>query len=202
MTEFVTLITVLRHGAVDGRQHVLRGALDEPLSAAGRAELDDAARRLAQPVYSALACSPLRRCQDFAQDYARELGLPLAVLPGLREIHFGEWEGLSPAEVEAVDGERYRRFRRGECAAPGGESLTELRARVEPAWQDWLAESDGGHRLLVTHAGVMRALLVTLFGLPAERLAQIALPPAAHLRISHLPGAAPVLLSLNGPCAD
>lgn len=202
MTESVTLVTVLRHGAVAGRSNVLRGALDEPLSAEGRVALEATARRLAAPAYSRMVCSPLRRCREFAQDYALELGVALAVLPALREISFGEWEGLSPAEVEARDGERYRRFRQGESAAPGGESLAELRARVLPAWQALLADSAGGHVLLVTHAGVMRALLVGLFGLPPERLAQIALPPAAHLRISHLPGAAPVLLNLGSPCAD
>jgi alpha-ribazole phosphatase len=84
--------------------------------------------------------------------------------------------------------------------APEGESVTDLRKRVRQGWQDWLADAKGGHRLLVTHAGVMRALLMELIGLDPAHAYRIALPEAAHFQVSVLPGEAPVLLNLN-PCA-
>lgn len=198
-----TLVTVLRHGAVQGRAHVYRGALDEPMSAAGRARVEQVARRLAHPPYTRIASSPLRRCHDFAQAYAEASRLPLDVLPDLRELGFGAWEGLTPDEAAERDPELYRRFREsaGALAPPGGETLDQLRARVAAAWHAWLAPARDEHRLLVTHAGVMRALLMDLLGLAPERVYRIALPEAAQFQVSLLHGAAPVLLALN-PCAD
>lgn len=198
-----TLVTVLRHGAVRGRAHVYRGALDEPMSDAGMARLARVAQRLAVPPYTRIASSPLRRCQDFAQAYAEAQGLPLDRLADFRELGFGAWEGLTPEEAARRDPDHHHRFRdsAGTLAPPGGESLPQLRARVGAAWHAWLAESRDGHRLLVTHAGVMRALLMELFGLAPERVYQIALPEAAQFQVSHLPGEPPVLLALN-PCAD
>ena len=64
-----------------------------------------------------------------------------------------------------------------------------------------LADARGGHRLLVTHAGVMRALLMDLVGLDPAHAYRIALPETAHFQVSILAGEAPVLLNLNS-CAD
>lgn len=198
-----TLITVLRHGEVNGRPHVYRGALDEPMSGAGLARVHRIADRLAAPAYDRIASSPLRRCRDFASAYAEVRNVPLAVLDGMREMHFGLWEGLTPDEAAGMDPEYHRLFRAsaGKVGAPEGESVTQLSARVRLDWEAWLADAEGGHRLLVTHAGVMRALLMDLIGLDPAHGYRIALPEAAHFQVSILPGAAPVLLNLN-PCAD
>ncbi|MBI5329817.1 MAG: histidine phosphatase family protein [Betaproteobacteria bacterium] len=195
-----TLVTVLRHGQTAGRAHVFRGAQDDPLSDAGRAAMAAALTRLDAPPCDRIAASPRTRCREAAAHHAQTRGVPLTLLEGFREMAFGAWEGLTPDEAALRDPELYARFRDHACAAPGGESLAGLRARVATAWQDWLADADGGHRLLVTHAGVMRALLMDLIGLPEGHVWRIALPECGHFRISHLAGHAPVLLHLNA-CA-
>jgi broad specificity phosphatase PhoE len=194
---------VLRHGEVAGRPHVMRGRLDEPLTPAGLARMATVAERLGVPPFDRVASSPLVRCAAFARGYCADRGLPLEVLPAFAELDFGAWEGLTPDETVAGDPEAYRRFlaAAGEAAPPHGESVAALRRRVAQGWAAWLAGADGGHRLLVTHAGVMRALLMELFGLPASHVYRVALPEAAHFTVSVLPGAAPVLLDLNR-CAD
>lgn len=195
-----TLVTVLRHGQVAGRAQVFRGAQDDPLSDAGRAALEAALARLDAPPFDHIAASPLARCRAVAEHAAQTRAVPLTLLEGFREMAFGAWEGLTPDEAAARDPALYARFRKHSAAAPGGESLADLRARVTTAWQTWLAGADGGHRLLITHAGVMRALLMDLIGLPEAHLWRIALPECAHFRVSLLAGHAPVLLQLN-PCA-
>lgn len=198
-----TRITVLRHGAVTGRPHIYRGALDDPMSEAGTARVRRVLERLAAPAYDRIASSPLCRCRDFAVLFARERNLPLDVLDDVREMHFGVWEGLSPEEAAGQFPEHHRLFRAsaGKVGPPGGESVTDLQVRVRRGWESWLADAAGGHRLLVTHAGVMRVLLMDLIGLDPAHAYRIALPEAAHFQVSVLPGAAPVLLNLN-PCAD
>lgn len=193
-----TLISVLRHGAVAGRPHVFRGRLDDPLSEAGREAMARAVARLA-PI-ECIATSPLVRCRAFAQDWAGQQNLPLTILDSMTELDFGAWEGLSPDEAARQDTQAHRAFLAGAGAPPGGESLADLRRRVWAGWTAWLADADGGHRLLVTHAGVMRALLMDIIGLDPARPYAIALPEAGHFQVSVLAGHAPILLNLN-PCA-
>ena len=199
MIEGATVVTVLRHGAVEGRPHVYRGALDDALSQHGVEQMQAATSRLATPPFDAIASSPSRRCQDFARAYADETGIPLAVFDAFREMAFGDWEGMTPEEAAQSDPELHRLFRAsaGSIAPPGGERVMPFQARVATGWQSWLAGSAGGHRLLVTHAGVMRVLLMTLLGLPHSHVYRIALPEVASFRVSILAGEAPVLLSLN-----
>lgn len=194
-----TLVTVVRHGEVAGRAHVYRGAQDDPMTAHGMQQVRALTLRLATPVFDRVACSPYRRCQDFASTYADETSTPLQVIEAFREISFGDWEGMSPEEVAQIDPATHTLFRAsaGRVAAPGGETVMQLQTRVAAGWDAWLQGSSGGHRLLVTHAGVMRALLMHLIGLPHAHAYRIALPEAAHFQVSVLAGEAPVLLNLN-----
>ena len=198
-----TLVTVLRHGEVAGRRHVYRGALDEGLTEHGARQVRAAAMRLAEPPYDQIACSPYRRCQEIARRYAEESDLPLTPIDAFREMAFGTWEGMTPEEAERCDPTLHHMFRAmaDGVAPPGGETVMQLQARVVAGWDAWLQHSAGGHRLLVTHAGVMRVLLLHLLGMPSSHAYRIALPEAAHFSVSVLLGEAPVLLSIN-TCAD
>lgn len=148
-----------------------------------------------------IASSPRRRCAAFARTWAQRQGLCVEIHESFREMSFGIWEGLTPAEAAQQNPAEFALFHQPEgAAAPGGESLSMLHARVMAGWSAWLGDAHGGHRLLVTHAGVMRVLLMTLMGMPATHLWRIALPEAAHFQVSLLSGHAPVLLSLNA-CA-
>jgi broad specificity phosphatase PhoE len=74
---------------------------------------------------------------------------------------------------------------------------------VREGFAAWTS-SRRGHALIVTHAGVIRALLADCLGLAPTRLARIALAPAATCRLSLLEGEPPCLLALNfapPPCA-
>ncbi len=193
------IVTVLRHGAVAGRAHVFRGALDEPLSAQGMAQMQQALARCPANSFDTVATSPLKRCHEFAAAYVAQHGMRFQVLPQFSELAFGDWEGLTPDEAAARYPAAYQMFHdtQGEHAPPHGESLAQFRARINRGWYEWLACDEGADRLLVTHAGVMRALLMELFGFTPKQAFQIALPEAACLRISWLHGQPPFLLSIN-----
>lgn len=196
MSHKPVLITLLRHGAVAGRSHIFRGSLDEPLSAHGMTQMNS----ILHLPFDAIACSPRQRCCAPAAVYAAQHDLPLQILPAFAELHFGDWEGFTPDEALARDPVQYQQFRTHHAAPPNGESLAQLRLRVAYAWEHWLAQTAGNNRLLISHAGVMRALLMELFGWTPAQAFQIALPEAASLKISCLTGHPPFLLSLN-PCA-
>ncbi len=200
MIEGAVVVTVLRHGECEGRNAVFRGRTDDPLSAKGWAQMRTVAARF--PHFDSVSSSPLLRCRAFAAEFAAARGLPLQIEEGFRERDFGAWEGLSADEVATrfpTHGDP--RQNPYDNAPEGGETYPGFRARVESVWADWTARLAPGHHLLVAHAGIMRALLVHLLGLPPENLYRLNLPNAGHFSVSLLEGHAPVLLALNG-CAD
>jgi broad specificity phosphatase PhoE len=128
------------------------GHLDPELNARGRDQAM-ALRNLEglERVYS----SDLRR----ALSTAEAIGRPVVVRPALREIYFGQWEGLSWEEIECADADYAREWlaRFPELTAPGGESFREFEARVLEE-VNWLL-GQTGPIAVVTHGGVLRVVL-------------------------------------------
>ncbi|WP_022977504.1 histidine phosphatase family protein [Nevskia ramosa] len=187
-------LTLLRHGAVDERPFVLWGQLDPPVSAAGHAAMQ---RAVAGQHWTGVISSPLQRCRSFAQDLQPDC----QVIDDLREMHFGVWQGLTPAEVMASDGARYAAFQADPetLMPPGGEALPAFRSRVFAALAQWRATAPDGDWLCLTHGGVIRVLLQAW--LRVEDHWRIAVPPATSLKFLLPEGGDPVLLALRPPCA-
>jgi alpha-ribazole phosphatase len=108
----------------------------------------------ALPPLEAIVTSPRRRCRELAEAIGAARGRAPVVDPRLAEMDFGAWEGLRwdavpRAELDAWAADFLH-------ARPhGGESVAMLRARVLAALADH--RPDSGTRLLVTHAGVIKA---------------------------------------------
>ncbi|HHH35258.1 MAG TPA: histidine phosphatase family protein [Gammaproteobacteria bacterium] len=175
-------VDLLRHGEPEGGRRY-RGGQDDPLSDRGWRQME-AAVAGAGP-WERIVTSPLRRCSEFARGLGERLSIPVSEDPRLREIGFGAWEGRSAAELLAADPGALRRFYHDPLgAAPeGAEPVPVFMARVARAWEDCLAESGGERLLIVSHAGVMRAIVAHLLGMPPERLFRIAIGHAVLLRI-------------------
>ena len=157
----MTVLHWVRHGPTGARG--MLGHLDRPADLSDRAAL----RRLsaALPSRAPVASSDLVRATATADAIAD--GRPrLAPDPALREIDFGEWDGLAADEIE--DQARLRAFwdEAGRVAPPGGESWDGLRARVDPAVDALLAL---GHAevIVVAHMGVILAQVQRALGVSA-----------------------------------
>lgn len=123
------ILYLVRH-AEPQRSGVILGALDSPLSAAGRAH----AARLweGREPLAAIFSSPLAR----ALETARLIGpLEPVVVPGLSELSHGRWDGLSWEEAERADPDTARRKQADwlGVTAPGGEPWPDFRERVRRA---------------------------------------------------------------------
>lgn len=103
--------------------------------------------------------SDLPRCANLAFDLSEYWQIPIHLVPALREMNFGEWEGRNYDDIDREDGTRWREW----CthwqilAPPGGESLSDMTRRIK----GWLQnEQLTSETLVVTHAGVLRTLEV------------------------------------------
>lgn len=173
---------LMRHGEpVGGRKY--RGSVDDPLSEAGWAQMKSAVGEDAP--WDLVVTSPLRRCRDFAVFLGERLGIPVFEETRFMELGFGAWEGCTGAELRRRDPGCLARFYHDPIANPpaGAEPLEAFAGRVIPAWEEWIARHEGRHLLIVTHAGVMRAIVAHVLGMPLERLFRLQIANAALLPI-------------------
>ncbi|WP_263146499.1 alpha-ribazole phosphatase family protein [Pseudomonas sp. RIT-PI-AD] len=175
-------LDLLRHGETE-RGGGFRGSLDDALTASGWAQMRAALD--GRPRWDALISSPLRRCAAFAEALAEREALPLHLEPGLSELHFGDWEGRSAAELMETDREALGRFWADPYAftPPRGETLVAFAARVTGALEGLRTRFPGQRLLVITHGGVMRLLLAQARGLPREHLLQVEVAHAAMHRL-------------------
>ncbi|MEH6483780.1 MULTISPECIES: alpha-ribazole phosphatase family protein [Pseudomonas] len=166
------LIDLLRHGETECGGG-LRGSIDDALTALGWEQMHATANKL--PRWDRLLSSPLQRCRLFAEALAQSSGAPLSIEADLQELHFGEWEGRSPADLMLTHERQLGQFWNDPYAytPPGGESVAEFAARVFGALDRLQARFDGERVLLVTHGGVIRLLSAFARGLPREQLLQV-----------------------------
>ena len=119
-------------------------------------------------------CSDLERSRETARILAGANAGGVEICPELREIHLGEWEGMSFAEVVRRFPEKFEA--RGRDIAyyriAGGESFADCAKRVLPAYQKIIAESVDSVAI-VGHAGVNRLILCHLLGMPIANLFRI-----------------------------
>ena len=176
MTPFPYRIVFARHGETaynaEGR---LQGQRNIPLNPRGRDQAAAVGRTLGRRIRpeidaleaaGAFVASPLGRATETMELVRAAIGLEpvrYRVDPRLKELSFGDWEGLTWAEIAARDpkGLAARRADKWNFTPPRGESYAMLAERVQ-AWLATLA----GDVLVVAHGGTARALMTLLAGVP------------------------------------
>ena len=180
-------VVLLRHGRTawnaSGR---FQGQLDSPLDEVGRVQVLAAAIAVAPMRPDALVTSDLERALDTAQAVATESGREMEVDVRLREIHLGDWQGLTRPEAKQLFPDEYARWQAGEDARRGGgETYAEVGARAAQCVEERLDKLEPGALLLaVTHGGTARATIGTLLGMEPDSWWRLA--PLANCRWSLL----------------
>ena len=185
-----TRIIAIRHGEttwnVDAR---IQGSLDIPLNATGQAQALRLVTALAGEPICAIYASDLTRAWETAQHLGRAQQLDVIPEKGLRERRFGEFEGKTFREIEAHLPEQAQRWRPRDpdFAPPGGESLVQLKQRVEEAAARLAARHPGELIALVGHGGVMDVLYRAATRAPIQAPRTWALGNAAINRLLWTP---------------
>ena len=156
-------LILIRHGRPEGYTGRCVGHFDTALAEDGRraiAELANSWISKGGTAPSRIMSSDLRRASDSARIVAEAWNVPLVLDAGLREMHFGEWEGRTWDEIALTDGERLRYWTDNwtRAAPPGGESLDVFARRVASG----LARVRDG--VVVSHAGWIRVAVSILLG--------------------------------------
>src|SRR5919197_3320347 len=124
---------VVRHGETAWtRERRYTGARDTPLNEAGRRQCEAVALALASTQPAVIYASPLERARASAEVIAKPHRLSVEPEPAFREMSFGDWEGLTRAEVAARFPHEYETWRTSpeRFQRPGAETVPAVAERV------------------------------------------------------------------------
>jgi broad specificity phosphatase PhoE len=165
------MIYYIRHGETTwNAQGRLQGAQDVPLNDLGRKQAASAGFILADLFARdgrckqslAFVASPLGRARSTMELVRGTLKLPpgdYAIDDRLREIAYGDWEGSTLAQMQALDPELFARRQADKWTVPppGGESYSSVEIRMSDWYNQLTADT-----VAVAHGGTARALMVAL----------------------------------------
>ena len=179
----------VRHGATEySRQRRFAGSRDVPLTTDGRLQAEAVAQALAGAGAAAIYTSPLERARICADLIAKPHRLEPRVEPDLREMAFGAWEGLGrdelsrqfPREAEAW------RLTPHLVTPAGGEPLGAVATRVRITLDRLVAAHPGETAIAVTHAVVVRLIVLAALGLGPDRLWSVDASPAGITELEYV----------------
>jgi broad specificity phosphatase PhoE len=153
-------VLLARHGETEwNRTHRWQGFTGPPLNDLGRRQADELAAKLEACEIHAIYSSDTVRAVETAEIVGARLGLEVAQDPRLREVNFGEWEGLTRHEINARFAGAFREWDACKLAAPtGGESDATMAERVVEALSEIAGRHDHERVLVVTSGGPIRAV--------------------------------------------
>lgn len=156
-------VILVRHGVTDAAGSFC-GQSDPDLNVTGERQAEDIAESLVASGIQAVYSSDLRRAYKTAASIARRCCVPHLVSMALREISFGQWEGLRWGEIESRFPHDARIWSEQfpNRSAPGGEAFQQFSARVLKEINP-IMENASGPVCVVSHGGVMRVILTGIF---------------------------------------
>ncbi len=167
---------------------------DPGLTPAGFEMAEAFADSYAKHPWQAIYVSPLQRARQTAKPLSNRLGMPMTIREGLREVAYGEWEGLHPSEVYKRDHDRYMQWLTDPAwnSPPGGERGIDIARRATHVLEEIEDRYEEGNVLIVSHKATIRILLCNLMGIDIGRYRDRFDMPVTGLSIVELASRGPL----------
>lgn len=157
-------LDLLRHGETT-LSHTLRGHTDDELTENGWLQMQSTIQQYVDggTNWDVIFSSPLQRCHAFAINLAERLEVPLQLNMHIKEMYFGDWEGISTQSIYENEPELLANFWQfpTKYHAPNGESLEQFLQRVQVGFDEIHTQMkihQWNRALVVTHGGVIKLL--------------------------------------------
>jgi probable phosphoglycerate mutase len=162
-TDSATRLVLVRHGETElTAQGRYSGRGDVPLSYKGQLQAVATAARVTTVAseVTAVLSSPLSRCVATAEAIAADTHSPVRIVPDLIECDFGQWEGLTFAEVrDRWPAELDEWLASAAVAPPGGESFEDVAKRVRGVVSGLLERYPSQTLVVVSHVTPIKLIL-------------------------------------------
>ncbi len=197
----MTHLLLVRHGLTEYNvNRRFAGSSDVELSPLGCQQVTRLRERLAGQPIESVYCSDLKRARVTAEMLVDGRNLAPIPSPELREVDYGECEGLTFSQIK----ERYPHVAEGVYAPekglefPGGESFAAMVERIT-RFKDRLARhAPADNILIVSHSGPLRSLICSLLGISQGCWRQLRIDNASLSIVDTYPPRAAILSLLNG----
>jgi len=169
----MTKVILVRHGqTLWNLEMKYQGHCDVALTELGIKQAKLAGKRLASEDVSAIYASDLSRAFKTAEYIAKEHKLPVTAIPGLREINFGDWEGLTFKTINDQWAESMSKLftHPDEIIIPGGETFSEVKKRATSALAKLVSTHPNQTIVVVSHGGTIRTLLCAALNIHLNHL--------------------------------
>ena len=163
-----TILILIRHGETPfNRDRRYQGHRDTPLTRKGKKQAKKIAVRLRNEPLDAIYSSDLKRTGYTAKIINRYQSLKINILPELREIDFGDWEGKTHDEIQRKWGSLLDGWegKPSEIRIPRGESIKDLAERIRSVVKKIVNNHPDQRVAVITHGGPIRIILMDALGL-------------------------------------
>ncbi|MGH4125415.1 MAG: histidine phosphatase family protein [Clostridium sp.] len=195
-----TILTLVRHGETEWNAlGKFQGCKDINLSKEGILQANYLKKRFKNK-FGYIYTSPLKRAMQTAAIISESSKIKPITQLELREINFGDWEGLTIKEIETNFPEKFIEWRNDELNAPmcGGDlSLKLASIRAKEAILEIVKKHQGEDIVIVAHGGIIKAGLIGIFDWKMTMYHKMILGNTAISKIAFNHSFNPTLLTLN-----
>jgi len=174
-------LILVRHGQTEwNKEQIFRGSKDIELDKTGRRQAEALGERLKSRKIDVIYSSSLKRAMSTAEAIARFQGLPVMVGPGLVDMSFGQWEGLSHQEVMKVFPKQYRIWKENPWKAkiPDASNIKDVQTQSSKAVKGMIEDHPIDSTIVVvTHRVILKVILMKMLGMGPEGFWSIKLSP-------------------------
>ncbi|MBC8535117.1 histidine phosphatase family protein [Feifania hominis] len=173
----MTRLYLVRHAEAEGNHlRIFHGQTDGKITERGKKQLELLRERMAGEPIDVIWSSPLSRAYDTAVAIRGARELPIHTDPGLMEINGGRWEGMHWKDLDGAYPEESKKWNvsAADVRLPGGESIGELRERVERTLGRIIRENVGKNIAVACHGTPIKIMMTLYSGLPLARMGEIA----------------------------
>ncbi|HEY9784963.1 MAG TPA: histidine phosphatase family protein [Candidatus Obscuribacterales bacterium] len=203
--EKITTLLLIRHGHTQATEE---GRLyNDPraeLTNEGIRQAHALARWVKEKNPDRLLSSTAKRVVSTAEIIAREIGLVAEPVEGLNEWDVGDWEGRTYLDIKKNDPAIYAHWSADPILnrPPGGESVADMVERIRKRLNELLIEHDGRTIALVTHAGIVRSVIIHALDMPVQNFWRISIPVGSVSRVDFSKTFATVHFIATQPALD
>lgn len=174
----MTTLYLTRHGEtlwnIDKR---MQGWANSPLTDLGIRQAESLSERLKDTVIDVIYSSPIERAYKTAEIIRKDRDIDIITHDGLKEIHVGEWEGLTVDEISSneVYAEQLQNYfyNPSKYKPFGGETIDALAERCEKAIKDIRTTNKEKTVLIVTHGIALKMIMMYFMKVTKEEVMKL-----------------------------
>ena len=195
-----TTLLLVRHGETEWNTlGKFQGCTDIELSKNGINQAENLKSKL-NGEFDVIYSSPLKRAYETAKIVTKDTNKDVKILEDIREINFGEWEGLTISQISEKYPEIFKAWRTDKKEAPflGGDASTKNAVnRALRCIMDIIKKNKGKKIVIVAHGGIIKAALIGLFNWDMSMYHKIALGNTCINTVTFNDELKPIIISIN-----